>query len=158
MIYLTNLNSFVEGIKNKNYIEDCLFENNKLAIYMQIYGNTSIIRSNFSNNFASYGGAIYLFTSEENSLLEIADCGFIENNSTNYGGAIYIEIYGNTSIIRSNFSKNFAFSNGGAIYLLHQSIFFNHTILIFLNYFSPQFSHSFFFFFFYLDALFPAGV
>ena len=64
MIYITNLNSYIDGINNKNYIEDCLFANNPRAIYMGTYGNTSIIRSNFSNNVASDGGAIYLVTSQ----------------------------------------------------------------------------------------------
>ena len=118
MIYLTNLNSYIDGINSKNYIEDCLFENNQIAIYMDTYGNTSIIRSNFSNNFASDGCAMYLVTSQSNTLLEISDCAFIENDSTNNGGAIYMDTYGNTSIIRSNFSNNVASSYRSAIYLV----------------------------------------
>ena len=125
MIYLTNLNSVIDGINIKNYIEDCLFENNQNAIYMNNYGNTSIIRSNFSNNLGSFGGAIYLVTSQLNAFFEIENCAFIENISTDYGGSIYMKQYGNTSIIRSNFSNNFA-SYGGAIilYFLRLNAFF----------------------------------
>ena len=87
---------------------------------MDTYGNTSIIRSNFSNNFASSdGGAIYLLNSRSGAFLQIADCAFIENNSTESGGATYIEKYGDISIIRSDFSNNFATSFGGSIYLLN---------------------------------------
>ena len=123
-IYLSasQLNSLVE-------IADCGFiKNNSTnsggAIYMQMYRNTSLINSNFSKNLASYGGAIALFTSQSNSFFEIVDCIFIENNSSNSGGAFYSQMYGNTSIIGSNFSNNFAYYFGGAILLFNsQSIF-----------------------------------
>ena len=133
-------------------IADCAFiENNSTnyggAVYMETYGNTSIIRSHFSNNFGSFGGAILLLSSQSNTIFEITDCAFVENNSTTNGGAIDMDTYGNTSIIRSNFSNNFASSYGGAIYFLKQSIFFNS---IFFEYiFFPRKALIFFFHNFY---------
>ena len=113
-VYLVNsqLNSIIK-------IANCVFiENNSPtvggAIYQQNIGNSLIFRSNFSYNSARLGGAIYLYSSQSDSLLEITNCDLIENNSTN-GGAIYIQYYGNTSLTRNNFLKNFA-NIGAAIY------------------------------------------
>ena len=86
------------------------------AICMTNFGNTSIIRCNFSKNFAGFGGAMILTTSQSNSFLEFTDCVFSENNSTSSGGAIYMGQLKNRILIRSNFSKNLA-SNGGAFVL-----------------------------------------
>ena len=100
-------NSFLEII-------ECAFEENNStsvggAIYLKMIGNTSIIRTNFSNNLAlANGGALFVITSQLNSLLEIVDCILLENNSTSSGGAIYLKMIGNTSLIRTNFSNNSA--------------------------------------------------
>ena len=111
MIYLTNIKIFFQQFITKS-VEDCIFKNNKLVIYIETSGNISIIRSNFWRNSYDFGSAIHL----SNSFLYITDSVFIENNSTNYGGAIYMKGFGNSSIIRTNFSKNFA-PFGPAIYL-----------------------------------------
>ena len=83
-----------------------------------IYRNLSIIKSNFSKNFAFFGASIYLLNSQQNSLLTINDCVFKENQSPNFGGSLYIENYGNLSINSSIFSKNLA-DFGAAIYLFN---------------------------------------
>ena len=70
--------------------------------------NLNIIGSNFSNNFASFGGALCLMKSQYNSFILITDCVFIESNSKNSGGAIYFSDYGDVLIIRSQFFNNFA--------------------------------------------------
>ena len=121
-LFISKLNTLLE-------IAYCVFIKNNSThyggvIYIDTYRNTSIIKSNFSNNFASYGGAIYLSNTCSGAFLQIADCAFIENNSTESGGAIYMEKYGNISIIRSDFSNNFASSYSAALYCLNQSIFF----------------------------------
>ena len=107
-------------------IDSVFIENNSPflggAIYMQNYGKTSINRSNFSNNFATSGAAIYFLKSNSDSMLEILDCAFIENNSTMNGGAIYMRNSGNSSIMRSIFKNNFA-AFGAGIYNLNQCIF-----------------------------------
>ena len=102
------INLISSQTKSLMEIIDCIFfENNSTelggAIYFQtLSGNTSILRSNFINNYASNGAAIYTFSSQSNSLMEIADCTFFENNSTYNGGAIFFDtITGNTSIVRT---------------------------------------------------------
>ena len=137
MIYLTN----IVKTNNKNSIEDCLFDNNRLSmnigfsgdieiircnfsnnnggLYFFQYGNISINLSRFSNNNAYYGGGgIYSLVSKPNSLLQIVNSIFTENNSSNYyGGVFFLAIWQNISIISCNFSNNNAYNGGGAIYL-----------------------------------------
>ena len=120
MIFLSIENSFWNGKMTRNLVEDCFLENNQLAIYMDKNGNTSIIQSNFSNNFADNGGSIYLSTSQQsNSSLQIINCVFLKNNGTLSGGALFLKMIGKISIIQSNFSKNIA--STGAAFILYTS-------------------------------------
>ena len=78
-------------------------------------GNLTIDASKFSNNFASYGGALYLLNSQVNSMILITSSNFSDNNSTNSGGAIYFSQMGNLTIYLSHFRNNF----GGALNLFN---------------------------------------
>ena len=103
-----------------------------------IGGNITLMRSNFSKNFdLSRGAAIGVLSSPQNSALLIQDCSFVENNASDIGGAIYLEsIGGIIMMMRSNFSKNFDFSSGAAIYLLsslQNSEFFFEDCIFFGN-------------------------
>ena len=123
-LYNQQLNSIFE-------IADCFFIENEAtiyggAVYIVNTGNTLFVRNIFSKNLANYGGAIFLYTSQTNSIMKIIDCNFIENESKNYGGAIEREIFGNTSIIRTNFSKNFAYAGTAMIFFNSQ----NNSLLI----------------------------
>ncbi|KZX12129.1 beta strand repeat-containing protein [Methanobrevibacter filiformis] len=83
------------------------------AIYNYNYngGNVSVRSSSFSGNNASYGGAIYNLASVNFS---VSNSNFIGNNAIG-GGAINNYIYGvNFSVINSTFTGNNA-NGGGAI-------------------------------------------
>ena len=49
---------------------------------------------------------------------QITSSNFIDNNSTNYGGAIYFQEV-NYSLDLNHLSNNFAYKDGGALYLLN---------------------------------------
>ena len=88
------------------------------AMYFELLGNISIKNSKFINNSASLSsGNIYAFNSQENTIFEITGCVFNNNSSPYYhGGAIFLQLFGNFSLNTCNFSNNFAFFKGGAIY------------------------------------------
>ena len=86
--------------------------------------NANLVNCTFMNNYADFGGAIYL----NGGNLEIDDCSFINNTAYNYGGAIACE--GSDSktprvtIKKSRFISDSSLSDvGGAIYL--KSVIFN---------------------------------
>ena len=120
-IYVSNWQSNVIFEVDSNHF----IENNSTSsggtIFLISYGNSSIIKSNFSKNFAIFGANMYLLNSQQNSLLKITDCVFYENISPNYGGSLYMENYGNSSIYSNHFSKNLA-DFGAAIYLLNSQL------------------------------------
>ena len=74
----------------------------------------TVINSTFENNFAIYGGAIFMDIGD----LEITDSQFISNIAYEYGGAIACEYAGNIVISKTKFMKNKALGDaGGAIYI-----------------------------------------
>lgn len=83
-------------------------------------GWVSILRTNFSENFAFFSGAaIYFSNLKENSEISIENCVFVENSANKSGGAIFVsDISGEFSVFASDFSGNFAFGFGAAIYLI----------------------------------------
>ena len=100
---------------------DCFFSENSAklegsAFYVDTFGNTSFIKSNFSNNKA-YHSTIVLVFQITDSWVMIVDCSFLENYSQFYGGALDLEILRNTWIISSYFSNNVGEGAGGAIFL-----------------------------------------
>lgn len=73
----------------------------------------------FKDNYAEYGGAIYL----ESGNLYLNDCKFINNTAHNYGGAIALEYDSKVTIKKSEFINNYAQNNaGGAIYLRNSEL------------------------------------
>ena len=99
-------------------IDSCNFKNCFSNYGGAISGGGTILNSNFYNNIAKNGGAIYNYKNN----LSIINCNFI-NNIANDGGAIYIydEYYSsvlgtscNVYITKSNFINNNA-KIGGAI-------------------------------------------
>ena len=81
---LQMVNSFYNSYTE---IIDWLFiENNSTVfggMYMKNVFKISMIRSEFSKNFASAGAAIYLLNSQSNSKFEIAYCVFRQNMAQN---------------------------------------------------------------------------
>ena len=105
---LQMVNSFYNSYTE---IIDCLFiENNSTVfggMYMKNVFKISMIRSEFSKNFASAGAAIYLLNSQSNSKFEIAYCVFRQNTAQN-GGTISLNNFGNTSFFKNSFYNNIA--------------------------------------------------
>ena len=72
----------------------------------------------FSDNYAVYGGAIYMGSGN----LEIADSLFINNFAYNYGGAIACENTGSVVISKSKFYNSRSIDDaGGAVYIKYSS-------------------------------------
>ena len=112
-------------------MEDCLFARNQandslINIIQQNSINIKIIRSNFTKNYNFSFGAVIVINTLANSgnlfaQALIENCLFDENNAASSGSleVIYLgNLVGNIKLMRSNFSKNFDFSSGAAIYLL----------------------------------------
>jgi len=97
-------------------IADSEFVNNNAAdggaIYYNINGNLTVTGSKFIDNTANYGGAI---ENEGFGILTASDCNFTNNTATVRGGAIISS--GNTSVSDSVFADNKATDNSNAIYL-----------------------------------------
>lgn len=91
---------------------------------VNFFNNAYLTNCTFINNYAKYGGAIYL----RGGSLEITDCSFINNTAYNYGGAIACEpllaITPKLSIKKSIFINDVSLIDaGGALYL--RSTIFN---------------------------------
>ncbi|MCF0168376.1 MAG: hypothetical protein HUJ93_07040, partial [Bacteroidales bacterium] len=103
-------------------IDCCIFENNSVlqplsivggsAIYGDYYSDTTVKRSNFTNNYAVSRGVIYM---EDTAKLNVTDCNFINNNAGD-GGAIASRSAAKVYIYRSNFINNSARIFGGALF------------------------------------------
>ena len=89
------------------------------AIYSPYYSSSytpivNLVNCTFSNNYAEYGGAIYM----DGGSLNINDTMFIDNFAYNFGGAIAAEYGTKISIARSKFYNSYSMADaGGAIYL-----------------------------------------
>lgn len=80
--------------------------------------NAYLTNCTFINNYAGYGGAIYL----NGGILEITDCVFINNTAYEYGGAIACDNTKNSNpritIKKTKFIKDNSLNDaGGALYL-----------------------------------------
>ena len=94
-------------------ISNCVFKNNNAssdagAIYLS-GGDAEIYDSEFTDNTAIFGGAIYI---DDYILLNVFDSSF-SRNKADYGGAIIVE--GELYLFESIFSDNTADKMGGAI-------------------------------------------
>ncbi len=80
--------------------------------------NAYLTNCTFINNYATFGGAIYL----NGGILEINDCNFINNTALNYGGAIACDVSNSINprltIKKSRFIQDASLQDaGGAIYM-----------------------------------------
>ncbi len=96
-------------------VSNCSFVSNKAVqngggIFVIDRTNITIANSQFNNNQAVLGGAIF-----SNSSLIVNNSSFVGNNASS-GGAIYADSNSKLNITSSNFSKNIASANGGAIF------------------------------------------
>ena len=85
------------------------------------YPNAHVTIDNctFENNFAVYGGAIYMGS----GYLEIANSIFRNNLALNYGGAIACEFAENVKVSKSKFYNSKAMDDaGGAIYIRYADL------------------------------------
>ena len=100
-------------------ISKSLFKSNRGGVSagaIRHYGIAKISESEFINNTAKYGGAIFA-ENRQDMKLTVTKSSFI-NNSAKYGGAICFEEYcynTKSSISDSIFKYNTATKNGGAI-------------------------------------------
>ena len=107
-VYMNSLNGTVE---------DCIFANNVATNSSGALGwvekqNGTVFNSQFINNTAPLGGAIYV---NEGNNFTVEASKFIKNNAS-IGGAIYLT-GGDGIIANSTFDRNSASEDGGAIYL-----------------------------------------
>ena len=107
-VYLNSVNGTVDN---------CIFANNVATNSSGALGwvkqqNGTIINSQFINNTAPFGGAIYV---NEGNNFSVSSSKFIKNNAS-IGGAIYWT-GGDGIIFNSTFDGNSASKDGGAVYL-----------------------------------------
>ena len=100
---------YVGGVGTANKIHTSTFEGNNAtdcggAIYWRAYEG-EIFESNFTNNRATYGGAIYLNGVSNNTI--IVNSTFKYNNATKNGGAIECNA-SNIGIYNLTFERNYA--------------------------------------------------
>ncbi len=113
IVNLTNV------IMNNGYgsISDSYGNNFGGAVYTtntNANAQVNIVNSTFNDNYAVYGGAIYMGA----GCLSIRDSQFNNNIAYNYGGAIACENIVNITVSKSKFTKNVALNDaGGAIYI-----------------------------------------
>ncbi|ETO23214.1 adhesin-like protein [Reticulomyxa filosa] len=99
------------------FVEDCVFTHNtgdKLggAVFHNS-GNLTFSRCTFTSNSADQGGAIGYYS--PSSRLSLWDCVFEKNFASSQGGAVYIA-EGNYDIINTTCRSNVAKSDGGCLY------------------------------------------
>jgi predicted outer membrane repeat protein len=122
------------GMKSSTTIlTDCVFDNDSSMIggaYIQLGGNLFMNNTNFTNNKAHVGGAVYIsFTNST-----INNCIFDSNelydeDFNSCGGAIYCDI-SNMTLTQSRFINNSAYL-GNAVYACDS--WYNITNCLFLN-------------------------
>ena len=115
-LYVTNLSAAV-SISNTDFSENTA--NQGSAIYLKDSGYMVSLNTVTLNGHitAQYGGAIHV----NNSKISLADCTLNGNSITAagmHGGAIYGQGAGSTiTLANTNFTGNTAISSGGAIYM-----------------------------------------
>lgn len=114
-------------VRTVAYFEDCTFD--QCTAYdiegaggavAANYSKLSMVRTNFSRNFAKSGGALWLGGPENSNLasnLVMSRCLLVENNATYYGGAVYVAHYSSLTAENSDFNNNggLTFLSGGAL-------------------------------------------
>lgn len=107
-------------IDRNKITQDDFFTNQGGAIYLvSTTGDGNLLdavftRCKFSENLATYGGAIY---ADGVDSLAADSCLFKDNEGSNSGGAIYPRLVGQLTVNSCLFQGNLARNHGGAIYL-----------------------------------------
>ena len=98
------------GVTIKNLtIINANYDRDGGAIYFSSSATSGTVSNcNFTNNTASYGGAVCFSNNGE-----VANCNFINNTANSYGGAVFFS--SNGTVTNCNFTANTA-TDGGAIY------------------------------------------
>ena len=87
----------------------------------------SVDNCTFKNNYAQYGGAIYMGS----GVLEVANSLFYGNYAYNYGGAIACEYITNVTVKKSKFYNSISQDDaGGSIYIRESSLFKGEDITV----------------------------
>jgi predicted outer membrane repeat protein len=113
------------SINNCEFTENYAYEYGGAIYSEESYGNDVISNCTFTRDSSDYvGGAICLFYSGYNEInyTTITGCEFTENYAYEYGGAIYTEeSYGNDTISNCQFMDNKSDYYGGAVYFYYPS-------------------------------------
>ncbi|MEZ4934423.1 MAG: choice-of-anchor Q domain-containing protein [Saprospiraceae bacterium] len=113
------------SINNCEFTENYAYEYGGAIYSEESYGNDVISNCTFTRDSSDYvGGAICLLYSGYNEInyTTIAGCEFTENYAYEYGGAIYTgESYGNDTISNCQFMDNKSDYYGGAVYFYYPS-------------------------------------
>ena len=112
---------YVSEESNNCSVIDCIFEGNYVTNVDEGEGgaidwngaNGTVIRSNFSDNRAFNGGAI--FVGSNHGTTNITDSSFIENTAYNNGGAI--DLNASSVILNNSYFKQNRALNGGAVFV-----------------------------------------
>ncbi|MBQ7928371.1 MAG: Ig-like domain repeat protein, partial [Methanobrevibacter sp.] len=87
----------------------------------------SVDNCTFKNNYAQYGGAIYMGS----GVLEVTDSLFYDNYAYNYGGAIACDYASNVTVKKSKFYNSVSQDDaGGSIYIRDSSKFKGEQITV----------------------------
>lgn len=98
------------------------------AIYCSDSGATTVIKNcTFLENYAEYGGAIYMYGGS----IDIIDTMFINNFAYNFGGSIAGEYGVKINITRSKFYNSYSMADaGGAIYIRDSTLKINDVEIV----------------------------
>lgn len=118
--------AYVETLTNSLFLNNSAPSGNGGAILTNANANAiSVTNSEFSNNSATRGGAIYSYSTENVT----AQSSSFTNNQAQQGGAIY-NYAGHITSIQSLFSNNSATAEGGATYNNSRKAYFSESKLI----------------------------
>ncbi len=102
------------------------------------FGKGYLINCYFIKNYAVFGGSISFKNLEEHECFSytswIVRSSFFYNNTASHGGAIYVyddDLFGNTSILHSNFIGNKATVRGAGIALIGSVAYQSRTEVVF---------------------------
>ena len=135
---------FVENnmgnVLNTLTIDNCHFIANSAHLMggsiCSIWGSTKISNSTFVNDHSGYGGSILSLYNN----LNVCSSVFYNDTACEYGGAIYkksgnynapngwIRYTSSSSLVNCVFDNNYAYYDGGAVYLSHDNLTMNNTL------------------------------
>ena len=102
----------VSSVENLTIVDSTLLDNRASQRGGGLWskGPVTIVSSNFEENTADFGGAIFV-----NNIVSITDSTFLDNHADTEGGAIRTNL-GKVTIVDSEFFSNTSFQDGGAIW------------------------------------------